>query len=295
MGHETPWNSAAVGGAAPARHKVAEEGPAVVHRCPGPEFIREQRIPLVAGFPEERRQWAAARPRFGASPKADASAETKADAYSLAQCLGRRLRHGPLDPGPDRGSDQAALRGGLSPLPHLEALAWAGLVLPEARDQGAGERRRIHRALEALPVAAYKKKPKDLGPISSSSTRAGSSCFPTSVGPGPLRDRRRSCAVPDTGRRYRPSRPWRCRRAAGAWRFTPGSIPRRTSIRSWRPSSWDTCSKRSGGMLCFFGTAATSTRGRPSGSSSASIRACTPSGSRAILMSIERVEDRGKA
>src|SRR3989338_528167 len=288
MGHETPWNTATVGDATFVCRKVVEEGAAPVHRCPGRGLLREQRLPVVAVFPKKGREWIAARSGHRTPPEADPGTEAKADAYSLAQCLGRRIRHGPLDPGTNRGGNPAALWGGLSPLPRLEAVARAGLVLPEARDQGAGERRGSDRALEALPVAAYKKKPKDLGAISSFSTRAGSSCFPTSVGPGHLKDRRRFCVVPDTGRRFRLSRPWLYRRTAGGWHSTPVSTPRRTSIPSWPPNSWDTCSKRCGDLSCFFGIAAISTRGRRSGSSSASIRACTPSGSRDILPSSTR-------
>lgn len=174
MGHETPWNNATVGGAAPTCHKVVEGGPILIRRCPEPELIREQRLPLVAGFSGERHEWIAACPGFRTSSKADPGPEAKADAYPFTQCLGRRIRHGLVDTGPNRKCDSAALRSALSPLPHLEAVARSGLVLPEARNPGTGERRRSHRALEALPVAAYKKKPKDLGPISSFSTRAAS-------------------------------------------------------------------------------------------------------------------------
>lgn len=285
MEHETTWNSTAVGGAAPACHKAVEEGPVAVLRCPGPEFICEQRIPLVAGFSKERHERIATCPGFRTSLKADLGPEAKADAYPLAQCLGGRIRHGLVDLGADRGRDPATLRSALSSLPRLEAAAQYGLVLPEARNQGERERRGSHRALEALPVAPYKKKPNDLGPISSSSTKAASSCFPTSVGLGHPKDRRRFCAVPGTGRRFRPSRPWWCRRAVDAWRSTPGSIRRRTSIRFWRRDSWATCSKRCEGQSYFFGMVAASTKDRPSGSSFVGIGVCTRFASRATRLS----------
>ena len=282
MGHETPWNNPRVGKTKTEGRKADEGRPFLIGCRPDVELLSKQRLSMVASVSEERRERIEAHPGFRPSPAVELSAEAQADADTLSQCVGRRILHGSVDPGPDRGGDPAAPWSELSPLPYLEAPSGPGLVLPEAQVQGPREERGRHRALETVSVAAYKKKPNDLGPISSSSTKAGSSSSRTSVGPGRRGAKRRFCAVPATGRSSRRSRPWWFRRAAGAWRSMPAFTPGRTSTRYSRPSSWATCSKPCVATLCFCGTAAANIRDCLSATSSGGICACIRSTSLAM-------------
>jgi hypothetical protein len=125
--------------------------------------------------------------------------------------------------------------GALSPLARVEGLAKLALELSGTGTPGHPARRTSHCALEALQVAGHKKKPEDLGPISRSSTRAAFCSSPCVVGPGRLRDRRRSSS---TATNMIASRRWllsRCRPNASTWGcMWPSS--RLTSPRcTWRP------------------------------------------------------------
>jgi hypothetical protein len=124
--------------------------------------------------------------------------------------------------------DMVGVPGALSPLARVEGLAKLALEPSGTGTPGHPARGTSHYALAALQVAGHKKKPEDLGPISRSLTKAAFGSSPRVVGPGPLRDRRRSSATATNmiaSRRWLPSR---CRPSASIWgcgikgRFTRG-------------------------------------------------------------------------
>ncbi|MDI6784430.1 MAG: hypothetical protein QME64_10100, partial [bacterium] len=75
------------------------------------------------------------------------------------------VSHGLMDHPTSSRSDPETIRYSLSPQSYMETLGWVGLELSEARKTVLGARRKSHRALEMVSVAAYKKKLKNLVPI----------------------------------------------------------------------------------------------------------------------------------
>jgi hypothetical protein len=130
--------------------------------------------------------------------------------------------------------DLAGVPSTLSPLARVEGVAalaveWSGTGTP-----GPPARRTGDRPLEALPVASHQKKSEDLAPISRSSTKAAVCSSPRVIGPGRLRDRRRSSSLAThmtASQRWPPSP---CRRSVSTWDCLSASS-RPTSPRfTWR-------------------------------------------------------------
>lgn len=117
-----------------------------------------------------------------------------------------RLYHGPLDPKTRGASDRGAVWHPLPLQPHVAPPSRIGLEHPEAGQARPGTGREGHRPLEALRLAAYKKRPNSLGPTWSFSTKAAFFWPRPSGEPGLPGAGRRSCAAQATGPRSRPSR-----------------------------------------------------------------------------------------
>ena len=98
--------------------------------------------------------------------------------------LGLRLSQRPLDFKENCVGNSKRIRGAVSPQSYLADPARRGVVLPGSRAACHSTRREGHRTLEALQVAAYKKKPKDLGPILFSWMKAASCLSPHAVARG---------------------------------------------------------------------------------------------------------------
>ena len=142
-------------------------------------------------------------------------------------------------------------------------------------------------------MAAYKKRPNDLGPRWFSSMKAAFCLFPASAGHGRPRAGRLCCDARDIGTRYRPFRRSACRPDAGAWRSTRGSTATRTSNPPRLSSSSGSSSSTCGVRWSFCGTTAPNTRAKLSGLSWKDTRAWRSSVSRVMRPSSTRTNTFG--
>jgi hypothetical protein len=128
-----------------------------------------------------------------------------------------RLSNRPMDFKPHRQGDRRRVWGSISPLSYLEASGQPGMELSETRTSSIAEERRRNCPLEAIPMAPYKKRPKDLGPVWSSSMSLASCLSQTFVAPGLLKDKPRSSITSTDRIESPPSMHWWYRRNGNAW------------------------------------------------------------------------------
>jgi hypothetical protein len=140
-----------------------------------------------------------------------------------------RLPNRRVDVKTDCRGNRQAVRGGVSPLSHLEIDAGSRLELPEAAEASPGAQRGGDRLLEEVRVAPYKKRPQRLGPIWSSSMKADSCSSPMLPGLGLRGERLQICSSQGVGPSSRPSRLSASPRSESVWPCMRGSIPTRTS------------------------------------------------------------------
>src|SRR5574341_977142 len=154
----TDRQPAAAGEATPACHRVVESG---MERPGGREEVwmrAKRRLCLVDRIPAAR----PSRAEGGACSRTPTQAGAPPETGTLPDSAGGSaalwLLHGPLDSEAGCQGNPGALRGGLPSQPHVAIPAGPGLERPEAGEAGARARREGHRPLEALHVAAYKKR-----------------------------------------------------------------------------------------------------------------------------------------
>ena len=224
MGHETPWIARGTGEAPSPSHCLAErrqDKPVGGSAYCG--SLQELRFSMVPGVPEGRIQGPSFKDDPGASSQAVSERERSPSRDALVRPAGRRVSHRPLDLETGCPHHPQALWNPVSSESRLAAASRNGLELPETRAQSFTKERGRNCAVEGLPVAPYKKKPKDLGPIWSSLMNRASCSFPISVAPGLQKGRLRS-SITSTNRTGFP-RSMRCRfpRKRSAWPFIFGA------------------------------------------------------------------------
>lgn len=135
-------------------------------------------------------------------------------------------------------------------------------------------------------MASYKKKPKNLVPIWSSSMKAAFCWFRALPEPGLRADRRRFCAVPAAGPRFRRFLASASLPKESGLRFMPSFIATKTS----NPRGWcgflPSCSSICVGMWSFFGMEAGATKGPWSESFLKNIRSFILNGFQATRLSL---------
>ena len=275
MGHETPWPSGNVGEAqaesrrfAPVRQNLSGGG----RRG---RFLSKFGGAMASDLPEARKGGApsSTNPR---SPSAPVLPRKKTIGRDFTEgSAGSRLSDRPLDPEASGSGGREAVWDSLLDSQSVETDGGPGLELPEARNAGAGEGREGDFPLETLQVAPYKKRPKDLAPISHSSMKAGSCWFPTSFAHGPLAGRRRSCGLSGDGDiKSPPSPPSRSLPDAKSSRSMLTSIGTKTSALPMWPSSSGICSNICADRWYCFGMTALHTKAARLSNSSSVIRDC---------------------
>jgi len=274
-GHETPWQRRCVGEAQAESHCVAPIRQDLSGcRCRG-RLLSEFGGAVVSGLPEARKGGtpSPANPRSPSAPVLPREKTTGGD--SAEGGAGAGLSDRPLDSEAGGPGGREAVWDSLLDSQSVEADGEPGMELPEARNAGAGEGRGGDCPLETLRLASYKKRPKDLAPISPSSMKAGSCWFPTSFAPGPLAGRRRSCELPGGGDIKSPPSPrLRSLPNAKSSHSMPDSIETKTSApRRW-PSSFGICSSTCADRLCCSGMTVLHTKARRPSNSSSAIRDC---------------------
>ncbi len=273
VGYETLWNRTAVGKAAPAGHPAVKSGQKSVGSGTGLKCICKLSVSLVPDIP--RKGFTGATPPTHSRTSAQAVQVSEEPIGKVAPegTPGRRLSNRPMDLKAGSQSDRPRVWGSISPLPRLEALDKPAVELPEARASGLTKGRRRNCPLEALPLAPYKKKPKDLGPIWSSSMSLGFCLFPMLPVPGRPKVRHPSFIIFISGTEFLLSVLSRCPRKGGASSFIFGFA--HTISQGWMSVlSSKACSNilRVQWFCCGIGEPSTS--GKKSGDSSLVIRDC---------------------
>jgi len=258
MGNETPWIPRAAPDAKGAGHRLASIRQDLSINSRDSEFLNKFGGALGSSSP---RGWLESTSAQACSwTSADAGAITKAPTVAVAGkgFPVRRIYDGPVDPAAHIQADRETFRHTLSSRARVAGDAGLGLDLSEAGAAGSRTGRESHRALEETRLAAFKKKPKNLGPISSFSTKADSSSFLTSKRPGRRLGRPPflSTATDGIGFPSSPASPYPRPRGVSGFTF----VSTRTISPAWRSSP--SCATSSGICVerwCFFGTAAQST------------------------------------
>ncbi len=224
MGHETPWIPGGTGKApSPSRCLAERRQDNPVGRSANSRSIKELRFSMVPRVPGG---WVQG-PSFEDDPRASSQAlperEGNPNRATLVRPAGRRVSDRPLDLETDCPNHPQTLWHPVSSESRMAAASENGMELPETRAPGFTKERERNCALEGLPVAPYKKRPKDLGPIWSSLMNRASCSFPISVAPGLRKEKLRSSITSTNRTEFPPSMPCRCRQNANAWRFISDS------------------------------------------------------------------------
>ena len=223
MGHETPWIPRGTGKAPPTRDRVVErrQDDSVCRSAFGGS-IKKLRFPMVPRVPRGRFQGPSFKGDSRSSSEAVSKGEKEISGTTFVGSAGCRISNGPLDLETDCPNHPQALWHPLSPQSRVAGASRDGMELPETRAAGFTKERERDCALEGLSVAPYKKKPKNLGPIWSSSMSLASCSFQTSVAPGLPKDKPRSSITSTDRTGFPPSVLCRCPQNGNAWFFTSG-------------------------------------------------------------------------
>ena len=182
--HETLWNRTAVGKAAPAGHPAVKSGQESVGSSTSLKCIGKLSVSLVPDIPREGFTGATPPTHSRTSTQAVEVTEESIGEGAPEGTPGRWLSDRLMDLKAGCQSDRPRVWGSISSLPRLEAPGRHRLELSETRASSLAKGRRRNCPLEALPLASYKKKPKNLGPIWYFSMNLDSCLFLTSPVPG---------------------------------------------------------------------------------------------------------------
>lgn len=258
MGHATPWNSST------ARSTKASSLSAATGWQNVPVSGRDsKRFDKFGGA-----LGAGLSPRWGSSPAAQTNAWPTATVVQVAKAqafatLGARCRRSgiydrAMDSAANCQADRETFRDFVSLRSCVASDDGSKMDVAEAGAPSHAEKRASHRTLEEAAVARGKKKPKDLGPISYSSTKADSSSSLTCARPGRRSVIPRSSGTATRGSGFLPSPQSPFLHRASGLDFT--FVSTAPTLRGWKSSAscvtfCATCVDR----LCCSGMAALST------------------------------------
>lgn len=222
-GHETPWHPSRVGKAAPTRHSIIEKGKSEpIGHCPVARSIQELGLPVVPSLSRERLQGTEIQDGSRASDEVAARAKRETTPVVTGRAISLRISDRPVDLAAGSVHNSEELWGPIPPQSCLAIALGDGVELPETRTPGFGEKGRGNRPLEAVSLAAYKKTPKDMGPIWSFLMNPVSCSFQTLPGLGRPKGKHH-CSIIFTNRiASRPSAPCRFPRRENGWPFIFG-------------------------------------------------------------------------
>lgn len=266
MEHETLWNSSTAGGTQTAGHRLTSGWPDLPIRGRDSECVHKLGSALGSELPGRWSKGSAVQACARTAASIVARAATGVVTAFKTRTSGGWLHNGSVDPTAYSETDSEALWDSLPPGPCLASDGEFTMDMAEAGTPGHAEKRASHRTLEEEAVARVKKKPKDLGPISYSSTKADSFSSPTCARPGRRSAIPRSLDTATGGTGFLPSPQSPSPHRASGLDFT--SVSTATTLRGWRSSascvtSSGTCADR----WCCSGMAAPSTGASSSRSS----------------------------
>jgi hypothetical protein len=267
MMHETTWFCQDVGAAPATGRRTAGAWAFNGRSFPSRRMYESLGLPLETGVGPGRGRGAGGQARARSSEQT-VRGPMPATVGLVAERGGcQRLSQRTVDVGSHRRGDRAGVRGLLSPQSCMAAASSTLLVLSSAGMAGHAARRGRHRPLEALPVAAYKKTPDDLGPIWPSWMRAASCSLPRAGEPGGRRASRRWSS---TTTNTTASRRWRSLPSAppGTGSRSMSLLRKRTSRPFTSGQSFGACCATCLGRSFCCGTKAKSIKARSSGRSS---------------------------
>lgn len=159
----------------------------------------------------------------------------KAESDSFKGSFSLRLSDRSLDFKAYRRTDKQAFLYRLSSQPRLEGLERDGMELPEAPASCPPKERRRNRSLEALPLAAYKKTPKELAPTSYFLMKVVFCLFPILPAPGHQKDKRLSFTTFINKTGFLPSVPFRYRQLRNVSPFILSAEQRTLRVWIYKP------------------------------------------------------------
>lgn len=180
MSNETIWNPKAARKAAPTRNRTAEKRLYLVGSSEKARLFSRLGLSLAADVPGRRRSSHEGKAGTGASAKADAWPKEDIDTNSAERSSFVRIPYRVMDAKTCGRSDREKIRHSISSESFMAFSNGSRMELPEARKTSQRARRESHTALEAVRMAAYKKKPIGLVLILSFLTKAASCWFPIS-------------------------------------------------------------------------------------------------------------------
>src|SRR5438046_5713843 len=192
---ETRRHCPTIGSAEHQSGVALEAGPYLPGCGPDRSILHKFRSALDAILPAQRQGRFETPPDARPAPTTATTSEGGIDPTVKTRSISGGLSHRNVDDSSRCRANLQALGQRLSSGACLENFDRFGLELPEARTPGHPARRQKNPAVEAAPVAAYKKKPDDCAPIWFSSMRAGLCSFRRCNALGRRWDGRRCCGT----------------------------------------------------------------------------------------------------
>lgn len=173
-GYETHRNSPAIGRSphlsnAPDRERQIQSGDCRYFRN-----FKNVCEPMVPVIPEERENWACSQESTRATSETFCQRESQTFKIALKGSIGFGLFNGFMDTRKNLAYDEKEDEYRISSPSLMENPEKDELDLPEAGTKSLAAKRKRHRKLEAVPMAAYKKTLNDLGATWCLRTKAGS-------------------------------------------------------------------------------------------------------------------------
>ena len=258
MGHETLRIAEDVGAAAAKSRRAIGERFDARGRGTSGGRLGILGLPLEANPERGRRGGLGAQAGAGSAPQTEGGRTSATPRIFVTGGLSVRLCQRSVDPETYRPGDSQRVRRKVSPQPCLASAASLQLVLPGSRTPRPTARRAGHRSLESVSLAAYKKRPFDLGPIWPFWMKAAFCLSRHAVGLGDHGGRLPSSAITTNMTASRPWPPLPSRRSASMWAFMFAFSRTTSKLCTWPPSCGNCCII-CGGTLSSFGTRGAST------------------------------------
>lgn len=195
MMHETIWKPQTIGEASPTRDSIAERGQKSFRGSKESRFFDQFSNALAGNLQEGRRQRIVAITCARPSLQTCRPTEEAVDRIAFKRGAGDGLRDRHLDDPTGKRNNQTGVWDNLSRQSFVAVFDRVGVELAEAGTPGKGKERKSNCALEAVSVAAYKKRPKSLRRIFSLLMRRVAFLFQQFATPGQCEDRRLSCGI----------------------------------------------------------------------------------------------------
>lgn len=179
MGYETPSTSKPIGTATASSHPPVATRQRGSHDCPDGGGGAEVGVALGANLPGKGTPWLTRPAHSGASVISSGRAEDPLGPSVTARGTRRRVPDRIVDVGAHRQGDLARVPRALSAQCLMVSLARPGVELSKAPAARLPAQRSRDCALEALPLAAYKKRQHASGRTWFSWTKVASCSSPT--------------------------------------------------------------------------------------------------------------------